>query len=76
MCTGKTRWDIFTEYCPALEESIDRFVLLAADGLVELHQWGVKVTPQGKRFLRNICMALDARLWAAQPTTQQFSMAI
>jgi len=76
MCTGQTQWDLFVEHCPALAEGVERLAPLAADGLIELQHGGLKVTPTGKRFLRNICMALDARLWAAQPTTQQFSMAI
>jgi len=76
MCKGKTRWDMFTEHCPALIEGIERLTPLAADGLIELTPYGLEVTLQGRRFLRNICMALDARLWAALPTTQQFSMAI
>lgn len=35
---------------------------LAADGLVELHQGGLQVTPTGRFFLRNICMPFDAYL--------------
>ena len=47
---------------------------LTSDALVELDSYHLIVTRTGKRFLRNICMALDARLWADQPSTQLFSM--
>jgi oxygen-independent coproporphyrinogen-3 oxidase len=76
MCKGHTTWNYNTEPCEAIFEGLDRLQPLADDGLIELHSYGLKVTPIGKRFLRNICMALDARLWADKPATQLFSMAI
>lgn len=76
MCKGQTTWSHHTEPCEALLEGIERLQPLAEDGLIELNSWGLKVTPEGKNFLRNICMAIDARLWANKPATQLFSMAI
>jgi len=76
MCKGHTIWNHHTEPCDAIFDGIERLQALADDGLIELNSWGLQVTPLGKRFLRNICMALDARLWADKPTTQLFSMAI
>ncbi|OCX54823.1 oxygen-independent coproporphyrinogen III oxidase [Mucilaginibacter sp. PPCGB 2223] len=76
MCKGETKWNLFAEPCMALVQAVERLEPLATDGLVELHSSGLKVTPLGKRFLRNICMAFDARLWNDKPATQQFSMAI
>ncbi len=76
MCTGRTSWNHHTEPCAAVFEAIDRLQPLADDGLIELSSLGLKVTPEGEGYLRNICMALDARLWATQPTTRLFSMAI
>ncbi|MDT3401469.1 oxygen-independent coproporphyrinogen III oxidase [Mucilaginibacter terrae] len=75
MCTGKTCWNFYAEPCIALVDGIARLEELAEDGLIELNSWCLTVTPTGKRFLRNICMALDARLWADKPATQLFSMA-
>ena len=74
MCKGKTCWNHHTHRCTALMKSIERLQPLADDGLVELNSWCVTVTPAGRRFLRNICMAFDARLWKDKPTTQLFSM--
>lgn len=76
MCKGETKWNHHAEPCAALLEGIERLEPLAQDGLIEINSLGVKVTPLGKRFLRNICMAIDARLWANQPATQLFSMSL
>jgi oxygen-independent coproporphyrinogen-3 oxidase len=76
MCKGHTTWNHHTEPCASLLDGITRLQPLADDGLIELDSLGLKVTPQGKRFLRNICMAIDSRLWADKPETQLFSMAI
>ncbi|WP_423148150.1 oxygen-independent coproporphyrinogen III oxidase [Rubrolithibacter danxiaensis] len=75
MCTGKTSWDKKSEQCGAFFEGIERMKALEEDGLVEIKINQLKVLRAGKRFLRNICMCLDARLWNNQPTTQLFSMA-
>ena len=76
MCKGATTWGQQKQTCPSLTSALNRLEPLADDGLIELNSSGLKVTPDGKRFLRNICMALDARLWADKPATQLFSMAI
>lgn len=76
MCKGYTEWNHHTQYAAAVFEGIERLQALADDGLIELNSLGLKVTPLGKRFLRNICMCLDARLWQNKPISQLFSMAI
>ncbi|PTQ98216.1 oxygen-independent coproporphyrinogen-3 oxidase [Mucilaginibacter yixingensis] len=75
MCKGRTSWNFHQEPFMALFDSIERMQNLADDGLIELDSHRLKVTHTGKRFLRNICMALDARLWADKPATQLFSLA-
>lgn len=75
MCKGETSWALPEEQTPAFMEGLERMQHIAADGLVILTATELKVTVLGKRFLRNICMALDVRLWANQPQTQLFSMA-
>jgi oxygen-independent coproporphyrinogen-3 oxidase len=75
MCKGETSWALTTEQHPDFFEGLVRMELLALDGLVEISESSLLVTEKGKRFLRNICMTLDARLWRNQPTTQLFSMA-
>jgi len=76
MCKGETHWEHSAEICNALTGGIDRLKQLEDDSLVHIAHHGLNVTPLGKRFLRNICMALDARLWDERPESQLFSMAI
>jgi oxygen-independent coproporphyrinogen-3 oxidase len=75
MCKGYTEWN-YPQHSAGVSEGIERLQALADDGLIELNSRELKVTPLGKRFLRNICMCLDARLWQNKPTSQLFSMAI
>ncbi|ASU31953.1 oxygen-independent coproporphyrinogen III oxidase [Mucilaginibacter xinganensis] len=76
MCKGETVWNQHLEQSISLTDAFERLAPLVDDGLIELNARNLKVTPLGKNFLRNICMALDARLWADKPTTQLFSMAV
>lgn len=75
MCKGRTSWKLESYRDPKLTEGLQRMKWLAQDGLVLLSESELKVTKRGKRFLRNICMAFDARLWADKPATQLFSVA-
>nr|WP_068892307.1 oxygen-independent coproporphyrinogen III oxidase [Pedobacter panaciterrae] len=75
MCKGYTSWRKVDEMDEKVEEGIERMKWLAHDGLVMLSEYDVRVTEYGKRFLRNICMAFDARLWANVPNNQLFSLA-
>jgi len=76
MCKGYTGWNHHTQYSTAIFEGIERLQALADDELIRLNSRGLEVTPLGKRFLRNVCMCLDARLWQNKPTSQLFSMSI
>jgi oxygen-independent coproporphyrinogen-3 oxidase len=76
MCKGETYWNYHLEPFDSIFDGIERLQALADDGLIELDSFSLRVTTEGRRFLRNICMALDARLWANKPTTQLFSMAV
>ena len=49
---------------------------IEADGLIEIDNHTIKVTEQGKPFVRNICMAFDLRLLRNKPKTQLFSMTV
>jgi len=75
MCKGETSWALPEERNAAFMEGLERMELIKQDGLVTITNCRLAVTSLGKRFLRNICMALDSRLWANQPQTQLFSMA-
>jgi len=49
---------------------------LVADELVTMDGNGCEVTKRGRAFIRNVCMAFDARLARKAPDTQLFSKTI
>jgi oxygen-independent coproporphyrinogen-3 oxidase len=76
MCRFETTWIHQHEQHPALEAGLHRLKELEADNLVTIANERLIVTERGRPFLRNICMALDARLMRSQPRTQLFSQII
>jgi len=76
MCQFKTSWKETNLQHPSVKESISRLKALEEDGLLQLLDDGMQVTEKGKAFVRNICMAFDARLMRKKPSTQLFSMTI
>lgn len=76
MCRFETGWDRHDANCDAISESLQRLQELEHDGLVEVHPGKVVVTEKGKPYIRNICMAFDARLWRNMPQSQLFSNAV
>lgn len=76
MCTFETRWNKADTQCDAIVEALERLQEPEKDGLVKVLPGKVMVTPEGRPFIRNICMAFDARLWKQLPQTQLFSLSI
>lgn len=76
MCKMETSWEDETKVFDALYEGLERLEEMEADGLVYKGHYQLEVTPKGKPFLRNICMALDAKLWRKQPEAQLFSTSV
>lgn len=76
MCGFTTSWDQHNKGNQVITESIQRLEELERDGLVDIAADSVTVTEKGKPFIRNICMAFDARLWKKLPQSQLFSTAI
>lgn len=74
MCRYETNWEAAEEVlCPWFTEAMRLLLPMESDGLVQLGIRQVKVTTLGRDFLRNICMAFDARYWRKAPTRQIFS---
>lgn len=69
----QTRWDSPADYTDYLATIPQRLAAPADDGLVELDATGCRVTAKGRAFLRNICMAFDARLSRRAPDQGLFS---
>jgi oxygen-independent coproporphyrinogen III oxidase len=76
MCRLETTIVEDEHYADFIQEGLKRMQELVEDGLVKIQQNHIKVTPKGKPFLRNICMALDEKLWKAKPETTLFSKII
>ena len=72
----KTRWDTSEFYVPYLDSVAERLESLERDELVKLTGKTCEVTDDGRPFLRNICMAFDARLARDNSTSQLFSRTI
>jgi oxygen-independent coproporphyrinogen-3 oxidase len=71
-----TRWDQHQEDTPYLATIAERLAEPEADGLVQLTQHGCHITERGRPFLRNICMAFDARLARRLPEKLLFSRTV
>ncbi len=72
MCRYKTNWQPNDQR----EVVLARLAEPVADGLVTIGPSGVQVTEAGKGYLRNICLAFDARFWAKMPSGRVFSQAV
>lgn len=76
MCRGNTEWKDENMKCEAVYEALERLREMETDGLVVIYPYCMRVTKKGKTFMRNICMAFDARLWRNVPKTTIFSKVI
>ncbi len=76
MCRYETSWERQEVQTEAIYRAIARLAEPEKDGLVELSPLRLKVNAKGRAFLRNICMAFDARLWKANPQQQMFSASV
>jgi oxygen-independent coproporphyrinogen-3 oxidase len=71
-----TEWSKNQDYAPFLESVPGALAELEKDELLKLAPGSCSVTEQGRAFLRNICMAFDARLVRKAPQTKLFSQTI
>ncbi|MBT32025.1 MAG: oxygen-independent coproporphyrinogen III oxidase [Thalassobius sp.] len=75
MCQLETKWQA-GEFGECEIDILSRLATYEEDDLIELNGNELKVTKEGKAFIRNICMAFDLKLWRKKPTTKLFSMTI
>jgi oxygen-independent coproporphyrinogen-3 oxidase len=76
MCRFETSWHQEKEQHASLYEGLERLQEMVKDGLLTIEPFQLQVTEKGRSFVRNICMALDARLWRNQPQTAIFSSTV
>ncbi|MCB0397743.1 MAG: oxygen-independent coproporphyrinogen III oxidase [Flavobacteriales bacterium] len=76
MCHMDTEWPSGNAFEEVLTQGKAKLVEMEEDDLIEVGPNSVTIKPQGKPFLRNACMAFDARLWRSKPKEQIFSKTI
>jgi oxygen-independent coproporphyrinogen-3 oxidase len=73
MCQGQTSWE---EAEPVLDEGWERLAEMEGDGLLHRCPRSVTLTEAGLPFVRNACLAFDARYWKKQPEGRLFSQVV
>jgi oxygen-independent coproporphyrinogen III oxidase len=76
MCSFETSWKEEKMKHPFLSEALFNLIDMEEDGLVEIYSDKIIVNAKGRPFVRNVCMAFDARLWRKQPKTTLFSATV
>ena len=76
MCRFETSWEHTPESFPELQDVMENLAEVENDGLVVRGANSIKVTEEGKVFVRNICMAFDLRLLRRTPDSRLFSMTV
>jgi oxygen-independent coproporphyrinogen-3 oxidase len=76
MCNFETDWSKPEDYCEHIPIALEKLKEAALDGLIICTKNGIKVTNMGIPFVRNICMAFDARLMRKAPQTNLFSSTV
>ncbi len=76
MCKFQTSWDKPTEKLAWINEALNRLIEMEKDQLIELTHLHLKVKDSARPFIRNICMAFDAKLSRNAPLTSIFSSTV
>lgn len=76
MCQFETSWQDSKQSFAELPQVLQQLEEMQQDQLLDIGEKNIKVTEQGKAFVRNICMAFDLRMKRKIPNNQIFSMTI
>jgi len=76
MCRFETSWKEESEQHASLYDGLERLKEMVKDDLLTIEPFELRITEKGRPFVRNICMALDSRLWKSQPKTTIFSSTV
>lgn len=76
MCDLETSWFNEQMQFSDLPFALQQLESMRKDGLIEINPHQLKVTPKGRPFVRNVCMAFDIRLHKKMPDTRLFSMTV
>jgi oxygen-independent coproporphyrinogen-3 oxidase len=75
MCNLETTWNVGLNNNQK-EGIIERLKEIISDNLIDITDEKIIVKEEGRKFVRNICMAFDLRLVENKPDTRIFSMTI
>ena len=76
MCGFKTSWSSSNLYFEELPDVLIKLKEMENDGLLAIGNDTITVLPEGRPYVRNICMAFDLLLQRKKPDTQLFSMTV
>jgi len=81
MCRGRVQFADFERrfgirFERHFSRELETLARLAADGLVQLHEYGFSVTPRGRLLLRVVAMAFDASFRRPEAPARGFSRVI
>jgi oxygen-independent coproporphyrinogen-3 oxidase len=76
MCRLATDWSDSELQTYSWEEGLPLLEEMVQDELVKVYPNHLEISEKGRPFIRNICMAFDARLRRKQPETRIFSTTI
>ena len=76
MCHFETSWLDKEEQCEGLYNAMFLLKEMELDGLIQRFPYKLIVTEEGRKFIRNICMAFDARLLRDTLSKEIFSKAV
>jgi oxygen-independent coproporphyrinogen-3 oxidase len=76
MTQFETSWRNPEEVCDEVYKAIERLAEMEMDELISIEPYHLRITETGKAFVRNVCMAFDARLWENVPQSALFSQTV
>jgi oxygen-independent coproporphyrinogen III oxidase len=76
ICRYETSWSEAELQSFGLDINFESLDELIADGLIEINDFGLKVSEKGRPFIRNVCMPLDARMWRDKDKKVTFSKTV
>ncbi|UNY99186.1 oxygen-independent coproporphyrinogen III oxidase [Zhouia spongiae] len=76
MCRLKTSWKDDKDYFEELPQVLESLEEMKQDGFFIVEDKELKVTDNGRPFIRNICMAFDVLLQRNKPDRELFSMTV
>lgn len=76
MCRLQTGLENPSSQCSSVLTGIGGMAVMEKEGLVKIGLHSLEITEKGRPFIRNICMALDARIQKAKTNNNTFSKVI